>query len=82
MGITIPVSRLEEVLERAVVLAESDAELPSIWIDRVRRMGECPSKTYIAALGTALLARAADARVDSLSVKSKAGRVPIRCEAL
>lgn len=73
MGITIPSSRLEEVLERAVVLAESDADVPAIWIDRVRRIADCPSKTYVAALGTALLAKATDPRVDALSVKSKAG---------
>ena len=73
MGITISASRLEEVLERAVVLGESDAALPQIWIDRVRRIGDCPSKTYIAALGTALLAKASEPQVDALSVKSKAG---------
>lgn len=61
------------MLERALVLAESDAEVPAIWVDRVRRIAECPSKTYVAALGTALLAKAADPRVDALSVKSKAG---------
>lgn len=73
MGIRVGADRLEEVLERAVVLAESDAQLPRIWIDRVERIAECPSKTYIAALGTALLAKAADPRVDALTVKSKAG---------
>lgn len=73
MGITIPASRLEEVLERAVVLAESDALLPEIWIERARRISESPSKTYIAALGTALLAKSTDPRIDALSIKSKAG---------
>lgn len=54
-------------------MAESDASLPPIWIDRVRRIADCPSKTYVAALGTALLAKAANPQVDSLVVKSKAG---------
>lgn len=73
MGITIPRARLEEVLERAVITAESDVVLPQIWIDRVRRIEAAPSKTYVAALGTALLAKATDRRVDVLTVKSKAG---------
>ena len=46
---------------------------PPIWIDRVHRIGECPSKTYAAALGTALLAKASDGQVDVLTIKSKAG---------
>ena len=73
MGIKISATRLEEVLERAVTLAESDVDLPQIWLDRVQRIAECPSKTYVAALGTALLAKATEPRVDALSVKSKAG---------
>lgn len=73
VGIKISKERLAAVLERAVVLAESDAALPDIWARRVERIGDCPSKTYIAALGTALLAKASDPRVDVLTVKSKAG---------
>lgn len=73
MGITIKRTRLEEVLERAVLVAESDAPASEIWIGRTRRIEDCPSKTYIAALGTALLAKSCDARVDTLSVKVKAG---------
>jgi hypothetical protein len=74
VGITIPRARLEEVLERAVALAESDAELPQIWIDRVRRIGDCPNKTYIAALGTALLAKASNSEIDALTIKAQAGQ--------
>ncbi len=73
MGIRISTDRLAEVLERAVVLAESDVELPGIWTSRVERIAECPSKTYVAALGTALLAKATQPKIDTLSVKSKAG---------
>jgi hypothetical protein len=73
VGITIPAGRLAEVLEHAVMLAESDAELPQLWINRVERIGDCPSKTYVAALGTALLAKASDPRIDALTIKSKAG---------
>jgi hypothetical protein len=73
MGITIPTARLQLVLEEAVVLAESAAELPELWLRRVERISQSPSKTYIAALGTALLAKAADPRVDAFAIKSKAG---------
>jgi hypothetical protein len=73
MGITLPAKKLAEVLNRAVMTAESDVEVPDIWLRRTQRIAECPSKTYIAALGTALLAKATDPRVDALAIKSKAG---------
>jgi hypothetical protein len=73
MGITIPKERLLSTLEAAVSLAESDADLPEEWIGRARRIGECPSRSYIAAFGTALLAKAADDRVDVLTVKASVG---------
>ena len=36
-------------------------------------MGESPSKTYVAALGTALLARATEPHIDPLSIKERSG---------
>jgi hypothetical protein len=73
MGISIPRRRLEEVLERALLVAESDAELDPLWEQRVKRIGECPSRSYVAALGTALLAKATEPAIDALTVKAKAG---------
>ena len=73
MGIKIAPARLRSVLEEAVMLAESDASLPDEWLRRVDRIGASPSRTYIAAFGTALLAKAADDRVDALTVKAGAG---------
>src|SRR4051812_24305938 len=73
MGISIPAKRLALVLEQAVSIAESDRELPELWLRRVERIAECPSRTYVAALGTALLAKASDARIDALTIKAKAG---------
>ncbi|MDX6591750.1 MAG: hypothetical protein QOJ13_946 [Gaiellales bacterium] len=72
MGITIPRQQLEAVLEEAVAVAESASELPAKWLRRAARMGDSPAQTYVAAWGTALLARAADERVDVLTVKQKA----------
>jgi hypothetical protein len=73
MGITIPKKKLELTLQQAVARAESKEQLAAVWQERVARIGECPSQSYVAALGTALLAKAADARVDVLSVKYGAG---------
>jgi hypothetical protein len=73
MGITIKRDRLEFVLEKAVARAESDESLPEIWLNRVDRISQSPFGTYIAALGTALLAKASDGRIDALAIKSKAG---------
>ena len=73
MGIRIPSARLQVVLERAVILAESDVECPELWLERVERISASPAKTYIAALGTALLAKATEPQVDVLTIKSKAG---------
>jgi hypothetical protein len=73
MGITIPRQKLELTLERAVAHAESKEQLSKIWQERVERIAGCPSQSYVAALGTALLAKAADERIDALSVKYGAG---------
>jgi hypothetical protein len=73
MGIRIPSAKLQVVLERAVILAESDEDLPELWLERVERISASPSKTYVAALGTALLAKATEPQVDALTIKSKAG---------
>jgi hypothetical protein len=62
---------LAVALERAYQLARSDADLPAAWDERVARIEQAP-KTYVAALGAALLAKATDARVDSLAHKPAA----------
>jgi hypothetical protein len=59
-------------LERAVRLAEDPHRaLPVEWEERTELMAGCPSRTYVAALGVALLAKATDERVDALTVKRK-----------
>jgi len=73
VGITIAQDRLRLVLERAVTLAESSEPLPEEWLDKVKRISASPSQSYVAALGTALLAKAADDRIDALTVKASAG---------
>jgi hypothetical protein len=62
---------LSVALERAYQLARSNQPLSSAWDKRVARIEDAP-KTYVAALGAALLAKATNARVDSLSHKPEA----------
>ncbi|MGH9045903.1 MAG: restriction endonuclease, SacI family, partial [Acidimicrobiales bacterium] len=53
--------------------ARSRSPVDAVWTERVERLGTLGVKTYIAALGGALLAKAADARVDSLTQDAGAG---------
>jgi len=73
MGIELQRDALEETLEEAIDRARSDTALPRLWLTRVARLGELGIKTYVAALGAALLAKATDPRVDSLTQDVAAG---------
>lgn len=73
MGITIDRRGAEGVFQRALRLARSDAELPEEWITRTDKVALAKSQTFTPALGTALLAKATDRRVDALSLKKRAG---------
>ncbi len=74
MSISIDHDKATKILleEAALAHCESSAGVASEWLDRVTRLGElCPhgrSATVIAALGTALLAKATDDRVDVYSL--------------
>lgn len=72
MGITLDRREMALQLERAVRIAEDPHEvLPVEWVERTEHMAGCPSRTYVAALGVALLAKATDERIDALTVKRK-----------
>jgi hypothetical protein len=73
MGITLEGKQMELVLDGALAQARVDDDLPELWIGRIKRLGDFGIKTYIAALGGALLAKATDDRVDSLAQDMKAG---------
>jgi hypothetical protein len=73
MGIKLEDQALLLTLDDALALARSPEELPEVWITRVSRRGGLVNKTYIAALGGALLAKATDPRVDSLAQDEAAG---------
>jgi len=74
----VPTREAEQVAEAAVALAaksdEMHGSLAQQWILRVRSLSElCKSlqyKTYIAAIGTALLAKATNPRIDAYSLKA------------
>jgi hypothetical protein len=73
VAITLPKERLDLVLDDAVAVARSEEPLPRLWVQRVERLGSLGIRTYIAALGAALLAKATDPRVDSLAQDRSAG---------
>jgi hypothetical protein len=73
MGIKLEDQALLLTLDDALALARSAEELPAVWVTRVERIGGLGLKTYVAALGGALIAKAADPRVDSLAQDEAAG---------
>ncbi len=73
MGIRLKRPDLAVALDSAYDIARSKQKLPSEWLHAVERIEGCPSKTYIAALGAAMLAKATNAQVDSLTRKEEAG---------
>lgn len=73
MGISLDYERAEERLDEAIVWARSERDIPTEWAEATEEIGASPSKTYVAALGTGLLARATDERVDALALKVKSG---------
>jgi SacI restriction endonuclease len=76
VGIRIPKPDLERELDAALREAAS-ASGSGLWVERVvwltEQVEEGDGKTYVAALGAALLAKATDPTVDSLTQALKAG---------
>lgn len=74
MGITIEVEAARRHFLEALSLARTRNPLPDNWIRTAEIISQSPTKTYIPALGTALLARATDDRVDTLALHKDAKR--------
>ncbi len=70
--------RARRVFAAALAKARSGDALPAAWIEEVVRFGEMRTKGYLVALGTSLLAKATDARVDPLTLQSRAHVSPGR----
>lgn len=64
---------MEETLERAYLLASSNSALPSRWLQRAERLAESPSVAFIAAVGSILLAKATDPRIDAFVIQEREG---------
>jgi hypothetical protein len=73
VGITISQTAARQRLEEAFAWASSDRPVPDAWTQFARQTFQMTSKTYTPALGTVLLARATDDRVDPLSIKTEYG---------
>ncbi len=73
MGLTISQEAARGRLDKAFLWASSDRRVPDSWVQFARQTFQMQSKTYTPALGTVLLARATDDRVDPLSIKSEYG---------
>lgn len=70
MGLLIDRFEAKRRFATALVLAREEAlELPEEWLHRTFTVGRAKSRTFIAALGTALLAKATDDAVDALSLR-------------
>ena len=69
MTIKLDYDLSRERFERALTLARSDAHLPAEWIERSRLIGQASSKTYVAVLGTALLAHATNRELDPFALR-------------
>lgn len=64
--------RARRVFNAAVLRSEAIEPLPGEWLERVDRIGRGQQRTFVAMIGTALLARATEARVDPLTLKTSA----------
>lgn len=73
MSIKISPAAARQRLEAAFEWAESEESVPELWLDLALQAFQMSAKTYVPALGTALLARATDDRIDPLSIKASYG---------
>ena len=73
MGISLDDAALMLVLDESIARARSKSSIPELWARRVERLGDLGIVTYIAALGSAILAKATDPRVDVLTQDRNAG---------
>lgn len=64
---------MEHTLEEAFLLASSKTALPAKWLQRAERLAESPSVAFIAAIGSVLLAKATDPRVDAFVIQEQEG---------
>jgi hypothetical protein len=73
MTVSLRAADMEQTLESAYLLANSDAALPARWLARAEQLANSPSVAFIAAVGSVLLAKATDTRIDALVIQKREG---------
>ncbi|MBI2755143.1 MAG: restriction endonuclease, SacI family [Chloroflexi bacterium] len=69
MAIKLDFAQAGVAFDSALATAVSELPVAEEWLDRARAVATAPNKTFVAMLGTALLAKATDARIDSHALK-------------
>lgn len=69
MTITFSQAGARNIIRRAFVRAEDASAVDVYWLERVQHVWNFAAKTYVPALGTAILARALNSRADVYSLK-------------
>ena len=82
MGISLDYGSAKERLLAAIEWAKSARQVPAKWVERTAHIAALESITYTPMLGTALLARATDGRVDALSLKLASGETAYSARTL
>ena len=72
MAVTVDQAAARRRLNEALAIAKSPSELPAEWLERTERVGQSATRTQVAVLGTALLAKATNRKIDPLSLKATA----------
>ncbi len=70
MGLTLDRTKATKQFDQAWEIAKSEANVPLQWTTAARQIGQMASATFTPLLGTALLAKATDARVDAFSLQA------------
>jgi hypothetical protein len=73
MTISLRAEDMEQTLESAYLLANSDYALPAQWIARAEQLDKSPSVAFIAAVGSVLLAKATNPNIDALVIQEREG---------
>jgi len=71
--VTLRTEELESTLEEAFLLASSNSALPDKWLERAKRLADSPSVAFVAAVGSVLLAKATDPRIDAFVIQEREG---------
>ena len=69
MSETLDLGKAKRQLDAAIRIANSSEPVPEKWVSITNNMSSSTSKTYIAFLGAALLAKATNGKVDPASIK-------------